>query len=166
MMLAIDRFNDINFDALTSIYSETIDQMPTAGYGRFENNIPAEQCFMEDMRHFFRIPNAKLFLWVVDDTPAAALRCEPYRGGMLISYLETAPEKRNRGYAKALVASVIGYFAQNGIREIYSHVGKRNKSSLSVHKFCGFKIVSDYAKLLDGTVSQNYYSMLYESTAE
>ena len=158
MMVTAQRFSDVDMAALKDIYSQTIGQMASAGHGELQ--------FAEDLRQFFRVPNGKLYIWLADGIPVAALRCEPYRDGALISYLETAPAMRGRGYAKALVSSVAGCLAGEGMFKIYSHVNKRNKPSLSVHEFCGFQIFADYAKLLDGTVSQNYYTMLHENAAE
>ena len=166
MLLIVERISGLNMDALKRIYVQTMDRMDTDRSGSFGADSSADQCFMENLRLFFQIRNAKLYIWEDSGIPVAALRCEPYGDGVLISNLETIPEMRGRGYAKALLSAVIRDLRNWRVYKVYSHVGKRNKPSLSVHNFCGFQICSDYAKLLDGTVSQNYYTMVYKNTAE
>ena len=106
---------------------------------------------------FFSIHGAVCALWVVDGRYVSALRIEPYQDGYLISGLETASDARRKGYAKNLVQAVIGQYRL----PIYSHIAKNNKPSLNLHFACGFEICSDSATLLDGTVTQNYCTMVY-----
>lgn len=162
MFLVQKRFSDVDIAALKVVYSQTISKIDYEADWRF----CAEQCFIEDLRHFFEIPNGKLFVLRIDGKTVSALRSEPYADGELFSYLETAPEMRGTGYGSDLVAESIRYLAQQGTHRIYAHVNKKNLPSLAVHRANGFCIYSDYAKLLDGTVSQNYYTLQYNSTAE
>jgi len=71
----------------------------------------------------------------------SALRLEPYRDGLLLEALETAPEQRRKGFAAALIRAVQCFL--EGKTKLYSHVDKRNLSSLKVHEKCGFRIVSE-----------------------
>jgi len=84
---------------------------------------------------------------------------EPYSDGFLLCALETAPDSREHGYATALVLEVLDYLSQQGSGTVYSHVSKRNQSSLAVHKKCGFEIIKDYAVYSDGSVLQNCFTL-------
>lgn len=166
MLAVINCFDDIDIVALREIYEETLGQMRddySDGYGPYNS---VYQCLTDDLLDFFRVSNSKLFLWVSECYPVAAVRCEPHGDGVLISYLETKPCMRGNGYATALLCATIEHLKSYGVKQIYSHVNKRNKASLSVHKASGFQIQDDFAKLLDGTISQNYYTLQYKSTAE
>ena len=166
MLLTAKSISNINIDVLKSIYTETIEQMERDDIQELSPYFSSELRFVEDLRNFFQMQNATLFLWDVCGCPVAALRCEPYMDGALVSYLETRPEMRGQGYGKELLSAAVRYLCDQGVCRVYSHVSKRNKPSLSVHSSCGFRISSDSAKLLDGTVTRNYYTMLYECTAE
>lgn len=169
MLVDIKRFSDIDTTALIAVYSQTIHQNAYKfhrNHADHERSILAEEQFIDDLRDFFQLPNAKVFLWQIDDRCVSALRSEPYLNGVLITHLETAPDMRGRGYAKKLLASVIQYLQKLGVRKIYSHVGKQNAPSIAVHRSNGFYVQKDCATLLDGTVSQNFYTLQYNSTAE
>ena len=104
---------------------------------------------------FFREKGAFYAVWVVDSAYKAAVRFGPYKDGLLLHSLETAPGDRRKGYAYALLMHTLDYLRTTDHKKIYSHINKRNKASLALHTKCGFKIVSDVAVYLDGTVTQN-----------
>ena len=101
-------------------------------------------------------------MWVVDGSYKSALRIEPYRDGLLLHALETAPEARGQGCAYALIGATMEYLQSLNFKTVYSHIDKRNKASLRLHEKCGFLPFSDSAVYLDGTVTQNSCTMIYK----
>lgn len=101
---------------------------------------------------FFRSPGAVYAVWEENGRYVSALRLEPYRDGLLLEALETAPEQRRKGFAAALIRAVQCFL--EGKTKLYSHVDKRNLSSLKVHEKCGFRRVADFAVCVDGSVNQ------------
>ncbi len=108
---------------------------------------------------FFHQKNAVYAVWSVDDRYTSALRIEPYLDGYLISGLETAPDERRKGYAKALLLEAIHTMCEKGIAVFYAHVHRRNMASLNLHASCGFQQYLDYSRLLDGTVTSQYFTL-------
>ena len=104
--------------------------------------------------NFFRQPGAFYAVWTEDFEYKAAVRFGPYKDGLLLHSLETTPEERRKGYAYQLVGNVLDYLRTTDCKMVYSHINKRNKASLMLHKKCGFEIISDSATYLDGTVTQ------------
>lgn len=122
----------------------------------------AENAFLSYLREdFFTHSGAMYAVWVVDGRYRAALRLEPYRDGLLLEALETAPNDRRKGYAYSLIRSVFDYLGSRDDKCVYSHVSKRNIPSLEIHKKCGFEIISDSAVYIDGTVTQKSYTLCY-----
>lgn len=104
--------------------------------------------------NFFRQTGAFYAIWEENATYRAAVRFGPYKDGLLLHSLETASDDRRKGYAYQLIIQVLDYLRSTGCKVVYSHINKRNKPSLMLHKKCGFEIVSDSAIYLDGTVTQ------------
>lgn len=111
---------------------------------------------------FFKRDGACYALWMVDEKYVSALRLEPYRDGLLLEALETAPDCRRKGYAKNLIQAVQGWFAQRGSIRLYSHVGKQNEASMRVHLQCGFRVIGDSAAYLDGSVNSRACTLFFE----
>jgi len=111
---------------------------------------------------FFRQSGAFYAVWIEDRKYKSAVRFGPYRDGLLLHSLETAPDERRKGYAKQLVTESLRYLHTTEYKVVYSHIDKRNKASLVLHKKCGFRIVSDSATYLDGTVTQNACTSSYK----
>ena len=122
----------------------------------------AEADFYDYLRGFFAVPGACYATWEQDGEIQSALRLEPYRDGLLVEALETAPEQRRQGYATKLMQAVQQHLEREGTVRLYSHVSKKNAASLNVHQRCGFQIVSDCAVYIDGSVSANAYTLRYE----
>lgn len=124
----------------------------------------AEADFYEYLRDsFFTVPGAWYAVWEEAGRFVSALRLEPYRDGLLLEALETAPGLRGRGYAAQLICAVQG---QAGCECLYSHVSKKNGASLAVHKKCGFQIIEDCAVYIDGSVNSRAYTLRYEKKKE
>ena len=132
-------------------YKECTDEMALAR---------EEEDFLNYLREdFFRVKGTLYALWVADGVYKAALRVEPYRDGFLLEALETAPNARRKGYARALMDGIADHLRASGCRCIYSHIHKGNMPSLGVHNQCGFRVIADTAALLDGTVTGRYCTM-------
>ena len=109
---------------------------------------------------FFRSSGAVYAVWEENGRYVSALRLEPYRDGLLLEALETAPEQRRKGFAAALIRAVQCFL--EGKTKLYSHVDKRNLSSLKVHEKCGFRRVADFAVCVDGSVNQKMYTLCWD----
>lgn len=162
-MLHIARkLKDLSFFSLMEVYEESNRENAAA----FRPDVSAEhalqmaeQEFYQYLREvFFPTPSAVYALWTEEEKYRSALRLEPYRDGLLLSALETAPEHRNRGYAEALVRGVLAQFPDT---KIYSHVHKSNLPSLKLHEKCGFQRISEQAAYLDGSVNDKCCTMRY-----
>lgn len=108
---------------------------------------------------FFSVPGAVYCLWLVDGACVSAVRLEPWLDGWLLSGLETAPDQRNRGYARELIKAVQSRFAGG---KLYSHIHHRNRASVRVHEACGFQKISDCATYLDDSVVSHSGTYLHE----
>jgi len=163
-MLRIMRsLSQLDFSQLMHVYEEGNISNGRELYphlSSYEQLRMAEQDFYQYlMTVFFRQKDSFYAVWELKGHYKAALRMEPYSDGFLLCALETAPDSREHGYATALVLEVLDYLSQQGSGTVYSHVSKRNQSSLAVHKKCGFEIIKDYAVYSDGSVLQNCFTL-------
>ena len=162
MLRCIHSMKELPFGALMAVYEQSNQEngeefWPDLSAG--ERLLRAEQEFYQYLQQvFFQTEGAAYYLWEVKGRPVCALRLEPYRDGMLLEALETAPEQRRKGYAAALIRAML---AQVGTVKIYSHVGKRNEASLKTHISCGFHRISQQAVYADGSVNDRCCTMLY-----
>ena len=162
MLKIIGNMADISLPSLMAVYEDSNRENAS----EFWPNLPegfalqmAEQEFAQYLREiFFKTKDAVYAVWEADGVYVSALRLEPYRDGLLLEALETAPSERGKGYAQKLVHGVL---CRIGDRKVYSHVGKRNASSLSVHKRCGFQFLEDHAVYIDGSVNHRCVTLLY-----
>lgn len=123
----------------------------------------AEQDFYRYLSQVFFLTSGAVYaVWKENGRYVSALRLEPYRDGVLLEALETAPEQRRRGYAAGLIRAVQEKLKQEGKVRLYSHVGKRNLPSLKTHESCGFRLESDCAVYIDGSVNREAYTLLFE----
>ena len=108
---------------------------------------------------FFPTDGVVYAIWEAEGRYVSALRLEPYRDGLLLEALETAPDQRRKGYGRRLILSVLEQFP--GVK-IYSHVHKRNLPSLAIHEKCGFRRISEQAVYIDGSVNSRACTLCYE----
>lgn len=148
MLKIITNIYDLDIPQLASLYED--DSNP------FSQDI---YCALSD---FFSDQKRYYAVWEEAGRYCSALRIEQHENGVLITGLQTAPALRNSGYGKKLLLSVTEHCCCQGVRRLYSHVHKRNGPSNAVHRACGFSVVSDYAKLLDGTVSAMYHTYCFQ----
>lgn len=163
MLRLIHSMKELPFGGLMAVYAESNREngeefWPDLSAG--EQLLRVEQDFYQYLQQvFFKTERAVYCLWEVSGRPVSALRLEPYRDGLLLEALETAPEHRKMGYASALTRAV-----QEKVRDqkIYSHVGKRNVASLNTHRACGFRRISEQAVYADGSVNDRCCTLVYE----
>ena len=162
MLILVHSLRDLRFGELMEVYADSNREKATDW-----PNLPpmfalqlAEQDHREYLQDvFFRTPGAVLAVWEENGTYVSALRLEPYKDGLLLNALETAPIHRKKGYASRLIRVV----QENmGNVKIYSHVNKRNMPSLKTHEACGFRAISDCAVFLSGSVDYRSCTLLYE----
>ena len=109
----------------------------------------AEQEFYGYLRRcFFTCPESRYFLWDVAGRAVSAVRCESYGDGVLLTALETDPDYRGNGYAKALLTDVLQYLNPCNV---YVHIQRNNGASVAVHLACGFEKIKTGARMLDGS---------------
>ena len=162
MLILVHSLRDLRFGELMEVYADSNREKATDW-----PNLPpmfalqlAEQDHREYLRDvFFRTPGAVLAVWEKDGIYVSALRLEPYKDGLLLNALETAPIHRKKGYASRLIRAV--QENMNSVK-IYSHVNKCNMPSLKTHEACGFRVISDCAVFLSGSVDYRSCTLLYE----
>ena len=158
MLLIMKRLEELDFSALMDIYVEgNLEKAEEYGDGGL---LRAEREFYDYLREdFFRQPDAFYAVWTEQGSYVSALRLEPYKDGWLLEALETAPDYRKKGYAKALMIAVLEYMDQS---IIYSHVSKRNEASLRTHYACGFQKHLDHVVYRDGSVTNRGVTLKFD----
>ena len=157
MLILVKNMKELPFSELMEIYIEGNEEK-VAAYGE-GGLLRAEGEFYDYLqKDFFKTADAFYCIWQEKGKAVSALRLEPYRDGWLLEALETAPQWRKKGCAKALLTAVLTHM--DG-KIIYSHVSKANEASLRTHISCGFEKFLDYATYIDGSVSQRAYTLCY-----
>ncbi len=162
MLKRVYSLNELPFGKLMEVYEEGNRENGAERYPRLPENLQileAEQDFYAYLRTFFRQEDSFYALWYTEDLLASALRVEPYEDGYLIAALETKPDQRNQGYAKALLSAVCQQLVSEGKMPIYSHIARNNFPSQKVHISCGFTEILPYSRYADGKV--NDYCQTY-----
>ena len=163
MLRIITSFRELDFPKLMAVYEESngkngIEIWPNESEGL--RLLLAEQDFRQYLREvFFATPGAVYGVWTVNGKYVSAMRLEPYRDGMLLEALETAPDSRGKGYAAALIQQMVSNYPG----KIYSHIHNRNLQSIKVHLKCGFRRIAGHAAFLDGSVCNSSSTYLLEA---
>lgn len=163
MLIVAKNLRDLTFGKLMEVYREgnlenAQDLWPEEPEER--QIALAEQEFYQYLKQvFFKTDGAAYLVWEDAGRYVSALRLEPYRDGLLLEALETAPEQRRKGYAAKLLRAALE-FAEG--QKIYSHVHKRNVPSLEVHKAAGFIRIREDAVYADGSVNDRCCTLCYE----
>ena len=162
MLIVAKTLRDLRFSELMQVYEQS--NLEAAGERKDLPPMFALQQVEQDHRQylrevFFRTHGAHLCIWEEGGRYVSALRLEPYRDGLLLAALDTAPACRRQGYGAALIRAVQQL---PGCGKIYSHVDKRNTASLRTHEKCGFRILSDHAVYLNGSVDYRCHTLVYE----
>ena len=162
MLIIAKSLRDLRFSELMQVYGQSNREAAQEW-----KNLPpmfalelAEQDFRQYLQEvFFRTPGAVCCIWEESGRYVSALRLEPYKDGLLLAGLETAPDCRRQGYGEALIRAVQQHL---GIGKLYSHVDKRNTASLRIHEKCGFQVISDCAVYISGSVDYRCCTLVYE----
>ena len=165
MLVIAESFKDLRFSELLQVYEQSNLEAASE-----RKNLPpmfalqlAEQDFRQYLQDlFFKTPGAICCLWEENGRYVSALRLEPYRDGLLLAALETAPSYRKMGYAVDLIRAVQHHLAETGAVKLYSHVNKKNAASMRTHEKCGFRVVSDCAVYISGSMDYRSCTLLYE----
>lgn len=161
MVIMASRIRDISFSSLMEVYRQSNQENARHAYFQEPKAVGlrlAEEDFREYLKAFFRTPGAVCAIWIEAGRYVSALRLEPWRDGLLLTGLETAPEHRGKGYAQKLIRSALEYFP---MQKMYSHVRKDHFSSLRAHRRCGFEILSDCARFLDGSADHRAFTLCH-----
>lgn len=154
---------ELNFDQLMRVYIEGNEEKAHEAESFSLGLLEAEQDFYRYLDQvFFRTDGAVYAIWEEDGEYCSALRLEPYRDGLLLEALETAPDRRRKGYAKKLIEAVL---ADLQPEKVYSHISKKNHASIQTHLSCGFEKHLDYAVYVDGSVFHQIYTFLWQREA-
>ena len=165
MLLIINKFSQLSFPKLVQVYTESLTQnfICNRSCSPNEQMREAEQDFYDYLRFvFFRQNHSRYAIWEERGRYVSALRLEAYMDGYLICALETAPEYRRLGFAEKLMTELLRFLSDTSTGKLYSHISNSNAASLELHQKCGFQIIKDYAKFLDGSVYRDHVTMLYE----
>ena len=153
--------HQLQFGKLMSIYEEENEKNGALAAPQLppgQQILQAEQSFYQYLAEsFFPISHGVYAIWEENGNYRCALRLETYEDGLLLAALETAPQFRRMGYAEMLIKAVHQKFEM----KIYSHVEKRNISSLRIHEKCGFRQIKDDAHYIDGSFSKTAVTFCY-----
>lgn len=116
MLTVIRSMRELRFGELMRVYSEG-NRITGTERWPFEPESRAvalaEQDFYNYLSQcFFHTRGAVYCVWQEGGCYVSALRLEPWRDGLLLEALETAPERRNQGHACALVQAVQTYLSE------------------------------------------------------
>ena len=152
MLILAHSLRELRFGALMGVYLRGNQEKAERDYPQEPAGAGlrlAEEDFYRYLREcFFRTPGAVYAVWEEGGSYVSALRLEPYRDGVLVTALETAPGHRRKGYASRLLGAVLGTL--DG--PVYSHVVKCNLPSLALHERLGFRRMQESALYLDGSL--------------
>lgn len=162
MLKIVRKPDQIDICDLTDVYEESIRADGKRRYPYLcteEQQTVAERDFSAYFDYFFQEQGAVYYLWIIEGRYVAAVRSERYADGVLLTGLETAPGERRKGYARELLLAVI---QEESTVPIFSHVSRKDRTSFHLHLSCGFAVQQEYARLLDGTVTTQYCTLVYK----
>lgn len=165
MLVLAKSIKELDFRLLMEVYQQENEKRAEDEWANLPRGFAlemAEQNFHRYLTHiFFPTPGSVYAMWEIDGRYVSALRLEPYKDGLLLEGLETAPEERKKGYAAALIRFIQQMLKQQGSFKLYSHVEKKNLASLRTHQACGFQEISDHAVFIDGSVNYRACTLCY-----
>ena len=163
MMIIVDTLDQLRFGHLMAVYEES----NTENGAEFYPKLPAGQQILEaeqDFYHylhngFFNRPGDRYCIWEEDGIYVSALRLQRYQDGLLLEALETHPDHRGKGFAKALIRAALETAECD---KVYVHINPRNAPSIAAHTKSGFRKILDYSVYANGTVNSYCHTFLYE----
>lgn len=167
MLTVIGSMRELRFGRLMDVYAQTNRETARERWPSEPESYAtslAEQDFYNYLSTcFFPTSGAVYCVWQEGGRYVSALRLEPWRDGLLLEALESAPDRRNHGYACTLIRAVQAYLRERGTVSIYSHISKHNTASIAVHEKCGFRKLYDYAVYADGSVDSRSGTYIYKT---
>lgn len=164
MLLIAERFRELSFGKLMEVYRESNERN---GEEWYPEETPERQLALVEegfcqylQKDFFSQPEVRYFIWTENGKYVSALRLSPFLDGQLLEALETNPQERRKGFGVCLIRA-LQETVPAGTR-IYSHVSRKNIASLGLHQSCGFRVVQETARYLDGTVSTRAQTLCWE----
>ena len=156
MLRIFTSLHGVSYRELMDVYEESILHSGKNLLPRGDANaqrLEGEQSLYDYMENvFFSADEAILALWEENGSYCCALRAEPFEDGFLINALETRPDRRQKGYAKALLTRVVSYLKEKSEKPVYSHIHMDNKASRCLHEGVGFVAHPEKVTiLLDGS---------------
>lgn len=148
-VITFEKFRDLNFSEYEALLLEEAQNY-------FAESDELRQ-YMKTV--FFSLPGAACFVLEHRGKYLSTFRLEPYSNGLLLNALQTKIAERRKGYAFLLVSTVL----DKQTVPIYSHVHRQNKESMLFHRKVGFVPSLEYAKLLDGSISRSYVTLVFDS---
>lgn len=146
MLITTKYLNQLEIASLSNIYAESINF-----------SISELLC---DFNDSVRNHGGKFHFWEENGILVSAVRSEFYQDGLILFNLQTPEAYRRRGYGTELVRSVLNFIDLS--LPVYVHIEKSNAESFNLHRKIGFKTVFDYGKLIDGSISYRYITMVYK----
>ena len=166
MLKIVRSMSQLPFQQLMALYRESNLRSARENWSEYDPEYGLQMvermCYEDLQQGLFSMPDACICLWLMEGEPVSCLRLEPWKDGILLTGLETAPGHRNQGHACELLQGVQAHLAQQGRVKLYSHIHHKNAPSIRVHTKCGFRRISDCARLLDGSVASYTGTYLYE----
>ena len=166
MLRVITSFGLLPFEAMMKVYEKTNREQGNLEWpweSADRQLALAEEAMYDYLQDcFFKTPGAAYCLWLEQDRPVSALRWEPYRDGVLLTALETAPAETGKGYATKLLTQALEVLRAKDIRKVYVHSHRGNTPSKIVHQRCGFLKASQGARLLDGSYRPDFDTYTWE----
>ena len=164
MVRIVKSMKELNFYSLMEVYAQTNLETARQQWPReseYRGLMLAEEDFRSYLSQvFFRTPDAMYAIWEEGGRYVSALRLEPYRDGLLLAALETAPGERRKGYAVQLIRAALDAVAGT---PVYAHVAKGNLASRKTHEACGFVKILDYGVYADGSVFHTSVTYCHKS---
>ena len=165
MLEIVCSLDKLPFGELMRVYEEGNQENGTERYPKLSRNLQlleAEQDFYAYLKCFFRQEDSFYALWRVNGALVSALRIEPYQDGWLLAALESRPDQRKCGYAKALISELLCYMEKTNRLPVYCHIGKSNVPSQKVHLSCGFREMLAYSVYADGRTNDCCSTYCYD----
>lgn len=158
MLILVRHMGQLSFSSLMEVCRDSEPKVEG------EALLREEQRFYDYLsRVFFKTPGARYAIWEEFGHYVSAARLEPYRSGLLLAGLVTAPGLRRRGYAEKLLLSVLESLPEETV--LYSHVKKTNIASLELHRKAGFQRISESAVYIDGSADSRCCTLSFVKSA-
>ena len=159
-MFIVDSVHKLECLKLFELCSDEIQQIRNCYFAHMdlhEGTLRAETDFYHYLKSLFFAVGGLYMIYPKDDLYICSARIEPYKDGLLLNAVVTAPEFRRQGYAFELLKDSLDKF-QGKI--VYSHIYRNNIASIKLHEKLGFVFHSDHARMLDGSVRNDHITYI------